>query len=86
MSLLMEIVFLPAESGRSPRLPGSIPGSSTQDLPHCVPASLRLCVNFSLSGDSFQEIVGTEIPPMLQPRAALGSWSPLREAIYSRAA
>lgn len=44
MSLLMEIAFLPAESGRSPRLPGSKPVLLAQDL--CASASLRLCVKF----------------------------------------
>lgn len=40
MSLLMEIVLLPAESGRSLRLPGSKPVPLTQYL--CASASLRL--------------------------------------------
>ncbi len=44
MSLLMEIVFLPAESGRSPRLPGSTPESSSSDF-----APLRLCVSALIS-------------------------------------
>jgi len=46
MSWLMEIISLPAESGRSPRLPGSNTVEFSQDL--CAFASLRLCVNFFL--------------------------------------
>ena len=59
MSWLMEIISLPAESGRSPRLPGSNTVEFSQDL--CALASLRLCVNFSSSATNNQGICGSTL-------------------------
>ena len=50
MSLFMEIGFLPAKSGRSPRLPGS--NTVHFGIDFCAFAPLRLCVEFHLSGVS----------------------------------
>ena len=73
MSLLMEIVSLSAESGRSPRLPGSNTVPFGQDL--CAFASLRLCVNFFIYRIPIQEIVEAVMPALVAakgPRCVLG--------------
>ncbi len=78
MSSLMEIVSLPAEIGRSPRLPGSTTVPSGKDL--CAIASLRLCVDFSVSFASFFAFLERELLRRRnRPGAAISALEPVVE-------